>query len=644
MKADRIIDALGNADDMLLERAFDRMNKNRNKKTPGKILLLAATLTLIAGVIVTVLITAMRPETPHSGVVTSNAPSTTGKVPVTTEPGTTEPVTTGSTGQTTTDPGTVDPHPGADNYLIGKGVLIENENDTLVKELPTLNDYEVVVATAYYSALPVEAKALLGSDSGIDHCMELLSQWFSSMAVYDYERNFSLFQPEMVDHLFVQPAKRRYGVRGIDSYEKMIDIINKRISLFNFSDQKIDYSIDGVRNITDIFKSERKDYFDCAGLDISKVSTAYRISVSDLTVMLNERYYMEMHCGRFLIGENLPNLDFYCYDGRWYCSPCMMGQNFALDLLSENAGYITDEINYEGYVSEIGEKYIVLTLLPENQPIALLLGDAVDAKAGDYARVTVYRGAGAAVTLEPRSEGEEVFWRNAYSVKKIEVTEPPVTVDEHFEELKAELRELMLKYGCPADRLFEPVGMLDNDLREKIISFFCEEENMPAVSSDSFLDPEAINLASVMHAMLSNNGVITPKERETAVLASGDPHNGEFDLFRMSSAELDAWTMKYLGVHFSEKMAKTMITGDKEDPWVDKAYYLPEYDSYYFFCSDTNITVPSRLAKGFVDADGRIAIQSVYDDEFGIWGDNQIIILEPMGDFYRIVTVLKEWR
>lgn len=204
-------------------------------------------------------------------------------------------------------------------------------------------------------------------------------------------------------------------------------------------------------------------------------------------------------------------------------------------------------------------------------------------------------------------------------------TSEPVTEPTTADLLLAKMQDA----GCPADKLPTIERELSAEELEGIKAWLANEEVRAFLGCYTFYSPETIELNGFIYGY-QGEGHGAPEEEQTALgELLNKPDVVNYDVFKWTSAQLDAITRQYLGVPFSEEMS-TLLQGEQRDNFpLPRVYYLSEYDAYYYYANDSYFFEP-EYKSAWAAADGSYLIEFSRE-----WGD-AVVLLKPTENSYQI--------
>ena len=225
-----------------------------------------------------------------------------------------------------------------------------------------------------YSALSESSSVTENFDAETDVFIKMFGEWLTSMCKKDYDRHFSLFQPEFVQTMFTFEIIKH----SISYNEAIANIHEIGFKAYGYYSMEFKYSLVHI-TVPDEeeLESIRETYnhkFSEAGLDSSKIEALIRYDFADPEIIINECYLANTDDDLF------SNFLFYKYKSIWYVFPNLMEDDHSIDLAyGDNNDYVT-EATVSGVVEEVGKYYVVLiggmNFLVENTD-SISVGDSV---------------------------------------------------------------------------------------------------------------------------------------------------------------------------------------------------------------------------------------------------------------------------
>jgi hypothetical protein len=244
---------------------------------------------------------------------------------------------------------------------------------------------------------------------------DYFTKYYESVLSFNYGQHFSLFQEEFVKESFITEALEcGYGYE--EALERIKEVSSKA---FKFKNVEISFDIVSQYDSTDDFRpgkdisSSYISSFKRCGLDAGKVSKAITYKIGNLCVLINDRFSADRVDGDIL--------DFivYQYEEKWYVYPTLMEDDMSIDMLGKNVDYLIGENESYGYVTEVGEYYIIL------DDVAFLTDTKVDVSVGDYLHIIYFETGGMRLYSPPNFDNK---WDSieVYSIKSISITQPHI--------------------------------------------------------------------------------------------------------------------------------------------------------------------------------------------------------------------------
>lgn len=215
------------------------------------------------------------------------------------------------------------------------------------------------------------------------------------------------------------------------------------------------------------------------------------------------------------------------------------------------------------------------------------------------------------------------------TTEKAPDTNEPVTEPTAADLLLAKMQDA----GCPAEQLPAIDREMNAEEIEAVRTFIATEEVRALLGCYTFYSPETIELNGFIYGY-QGEGHGAPEEEQIALgelLSKPDVVN--YDVFKWTSAELDAISRQYLGVPFSEEMSILLQGEQREDFPLPRVYYLSEYDAYYYYANDSYFYTP-EYKSAWVTADGSYLIN------FSRTWDDAVVLLKPMENSYQITMLI----
>ncbi|NCA68020.1 MAG: hypothetical protein EOM87_08155 [Clostridia bacterium] len=230
-----------------------------------------------------------------------------------------------------------------------------------------------------YSALSESSSVTEDFDAETDIFIKMFGEWMTSMCKKDYDRHFSLFQPEFVQTMFTSRIEKQ----GLSYDEAIANIHEISFNTYGFYSMEFKYSL---VNITvpseEEFESIRDTFnhkFTEAGLDVSKIEAIIRYDFADFEIIINDCYLANAEDDLF------NNFMFYKYNGKWYIFPNLMEDDHSIDLAYGDNSYYINEATVTGVVEEVGKYYVVLI-----GGMNFLVENTENISVGDNVTITYY--------------------------------------------------------------------------------------------------------------------------------------------------------------------------------------------------------------------------------------------------------------
>ncbi|MDD4125034.1 MAG: hypothetical protein PHW77_04830 [Eubacteriales bacterium] len=225
-----------------------------------------------------------------------------------------------------------------------------------------------------YSALSESSSVTEDFDAETDIFIKMFGEWLTSICKSDYDRHFSLFQPEFVQSMFTS----RIAKEGLSYDEAIANIHEIGFNAYGYYSMEFRYSLvhitvpdeEELESIRDTYTHR----FSEAGLDVSKIEAFIRYDFADPEIIINECYLTNTDDDLF------GNFLFYKYNGIWYIFPNLMEDDHSIDLAYGDNSYYITEATVSGVVEDVGKYYVVLiggmNFLVENTD-GISIGDSV---------------------------------------------------------------------------------------------------------------------------------------------------------------------------------------------------------------------------------------------------------------------------